>query len=471
MRVVKSEIPTPFLFRLISRGSRTAARCLPLGAAAVLFALSPPAAMAELPHVLLVENHGDVLVHWVRAGVRGAVVVNVDAHDDCLPITPGQASRLQRFFAAGDVAAIGRANSASDSGLYGIGTYIAAACALGIASEAVWVAPLVRAPGRLTWTNFPVRTCPLESLPELRGPVLLTVDADIVPSFANHRCIDPVEAVRRIGVALRAVPWDVKHASVSFSVDGGYLPVQLRWVGNALQEALDGKDPSRPNAPWPLLGKVEDWRRSLLPREIVRRVRPLVLQRPADPWLRVYLADALFRADDVPGALAEGKKAARLDPGCCRILPEIGRQLADAGRLDEAERFLTAAPAVVNIPAELALAQALDQAGRTARAIEHYSRICEKVANYNAELLIGYGYERLGDKSRARQHYLHAVALVVNPVEEMPAFAAFADIAPAGAAAERLLRASGYQQQAQVLRRDPKFAPLFDKDTGGTAGR
>jgi len=65
----------------------------------------------------------------------------------------------------------------------------------------------------------------------------------------------------------------------------------------------------------------------------------MVRKRPADPWLRVYLADALFRADSVSGALAEGKKAARLDPGCCRILPELGSQLAITGRLDEAERF------------------------------------------------------------------------------------------------------------------------------------
>jgi Flp pilus assembly protein TadD len=462
MRIAKSEIPTLFPWCW--------SHWLPLVVAAVLFTLSPRAAKAELPQVLLVENHGDVLVPWVRTGVRGAVVVNVDAHDDCLPITPDQASKLRRFFAVGDVAAIGRANSGADSGLYGIGTYIAAAYALGIASEAVWVAPLLPAPGRLAWTNFPVRTCPLESLPELRGPVLLTVDADVVPSFAAYRCIDPVEAVRRIGKTLRAVPWEVKHASVCFSVDGGYLPVQLRWVGNALQEALDGKDLSRPKAPWPLLATVEDWRRGLLPREVVRRVRPLVLQRPTDPWLHVYLSDALFRADDVAGALAEGKKAARLDSGCCRILPEIGRQLANAGRLDEAERFLAAAPAMVNIPAELDLAQALDRAGRTAQAIGHYSRICGKVANYSAELLIGYAYERLGDRSRARQHYLHAVALFVSPVDEMPAFASFADIAPAGAAAERLLRASGDQLQAQVLRQDPKLAPLFNKDKDGAPG-
>jgi hypothetical protein len=441
-----------------------------LAAAAVLFALSSHAVLAALPPVLLVENHGDVLVHWVKTGVRGAVVVNVDAHDDCVPIPSKNAIKLRGYLAAGDTAAIGQANTASDSGLYYIGDYIAAACALGTAGEAVWVAPLARAPGLFTKsTDFKVRTCPLESLPALKGPVLLTVDADVVPSFAEYRCISLVEAVRQIGATLRSAPWNVVHASVCFSVDGGYLPVQLRWVGNALQEALNGKDPTRVEAAWPLLGKVEGWRRGLPASEVVRLVRPLVLQRPTDPWLRVYLADALYKINDVPGALAEGSKAARLDPGCCRILPELGSRLADAGRLDEAERFLVAAPAVVNVPAEVVMVQALDRAGHTLRAIKHLSRICGQVANYSAELYIGYEFERLGDTAQARQRYLRALALLAAPVGEMPALL---EIGQAVVSAERLLRLSGYQEQAMVLRRDSKLAPSFDnKDTSGTSGR
>ncbi len=425
--------------------------------------------MAEFPRVLLVENHSDVLVHWVRTKVRNAVVVNMDAHDDCNPISPEKAGKLRNLLANGDVAAIERANSISDSGLYGIATYIAAACALGITNETVWIAPKVQEPGLLNKsTDFRVRTYPLESLPKLRGPVFLTVDADIIPPFAAYRCINEVEAVRLIGKKLRAVPWNVVHASVCFSVDGGFLPVTLRWVGNALHEALDGKDPSRPNAPWPLLCKVEDWRRSLLPREVVRRVRPLVLQRPADPWLRIYLADALFRTNDVSGAMTESLKATHLDPGCCYILHKIGRQLADAGRIDGAERFLAAAPAVVNIPAELALVQALEQAGHTARAIEHLLRISKMSAYYSTELLIGYGYERLGDSTRTLQHYLRAVALLDADIGYMPDIL---DIGPALASAERFLQSTGNKKQAQVLRQDRRLVKFFvdNKETGGVA--
>lgn len=443
---------------------------LSLVAAAVFFTLQPTPAIAKLPqHVLLVENHSEVLVPWIQTGVKGAVVVNVDAHPDCTPITPEQIGRLKRLFAAGDLSAIRRADGVADSGLYNIADFITAAYALGIAREAVWAAPLPDDLSRV-FTHLPFRTWLIDSLSALRlqGPVILTVDADVVNHFANYRCINLVEAVRRIAATLRALPWDVVHLSVTFSCDGGYLPINIRWVGNAMVEALEGKDLSRPQAPWLTLVKVEDWRRSLLPSEVVKRVRPLVLRQPANPWLHVYLSEALFRAGDAPGALAEGKKAARLDLGCCRILPELGSQLASAGRLDEAERFLAAAPAVVNSSAEFTLAQCLDRAGNTAKAIEHYSRIRKEAANYSADLLIGYGYERLGDTARARQHYLSAVVLLARPVSEM---AGFADLTEPVAAAERFFRTTGDLASAQALRRDSRLVNYFDKDAGGASGR
>lgn len=445
-------------------------RLLPVTCAVVIFLLSSPADGKLPQQVLLVENHSDVLVPWIKTGVRGAVVVNVDEHDDCLPVTPEEAGKIRRLFAAGDVAAIERANSFSDSGLYCIGTYIAAAYTLGIAKAAVWGAPLIDKPGRLEWPMFPVRTCPLDSLPalSLQDPVLLTVDADFVNKFANYQCINLLEAVRRIAGTLRSVPWDIVHASVSFSCDGGFLPIPLRWIGKVLKEALEGKDVySTQQAPWPILLEVENWRRSLLSSEIVRRLKPLVLQRPKDPWLRVYLADALFKSGDVPGALSEGKKAAQLDPGCCRILPELGSQLAVNGRIDEARRFIAAAPSVINVQAELELAQGLDRAGRIAEAIEHYTRSTKLVANYTTDLLIGYGYERLGEKKLALRHYLHAVGLLARPVSEM---AGYANLALPVASAERFLLANGFAAQAQALRRDHRLIVYFFKDTIGTSG-
>jgi tetratricopeptide (TPR) repeat protein len=425
--------------------------------------LFPLVASAGLPPALLVENHSDVFVPWIANGVRGAVVVNVDAHDDCDLIAPVKAEKLRRLLKAGDMAAIGRANGGADSSLYTIANYIAAACAVGMATEAVWVAPTVEKQGLLNKTTpFRVRTCPIELLPEIHEPVLLTVDADIIPSFAAHRNLTVVEAAQRIGKNLRAAPWRVVHTSVCVSNDGRYLPVTLRWIANALQEALDGKELSRPGSPWPLLGRVEDWRRSLLPAEFVRRVKPLLRDHPVNPWLHLYLSDAHFKADDVTDALNEGIKAARLDPGCCRILPEIGGQLADADRIDEAEKFFAAAPGIVNIDAELSYARALDRAGKIAQSITPLSRISAQTSMYGPALLIGYAYEKLGDTLQAGRSYRRMIALLRTEPGSMPAYP---EVGPALNSAEKFLRLHGEGAMAQLLREDPRTGTLFGSDS------
>jgi len=442
---------------------RTSLRLITRLAAVVIFTLvSVNVSGATLPQqVLLVENHSDVLVPWISTGVRGAAVVNLDAHDDCIPIADSHLHQLKGLFTKGDIAAIGRYNGVTDSSLYDLSNYITAAHAIGVAGEALWAVPL---PGSLSkkYPHLPFRTCLIDSLSyvNIKGPVFLTVDADCIDPYARYRCINLVEAVNQIATTLRGLPWDVRHLSVSFSHEGGYLPITLRWVGYALKDALEGNDLKQPTALWTTLASVDEWRRSLLPAENVRRLRPLLVKHPKNPWLHAYMADALFRADSITSAFAEGKKAMLLDSGCAPILTDIGGELAIMRRYDEAERFLAAAPQVINSAAELALAQWLDQSGKTAQSIEHYVRIGKQVANYSADILIGYGYERLGNTAKARQYYLHAVALLEKPVSEM---AGFADLTLAVAAAERFLRTSGDVRSADVLRRDHRLATYFRK--------
>jgi len=438
--------------------SRTVAYVLSIAKAAVCLVCLSAVAITALPPVILVENHSDVFPFWVQTGIRGAAVVNVDAHYDCYPISQRRADKLRLLVEAGDIAGIDRANSGLDSGLYGIENFITAAYNSGIAREEVWVAPPLEALNK-KWTHLPFSTCPLESLPKIKGPVLLTVDADFVLPYASARCISELEAVRRIAKILRTVPWNVVHASVCFSVDGNYLPETMRWIGNALEQALNGKDVFRPDTPWTLLSKVEKLRLGLPPNIFVEHIQPFVRKHPKNPWLHVYCADALFRIGDVSGALAAGRKAAHYDPGCSRILPEIGRQLATANRLDTAEIFLAAAPNVVNVAAELTLAQALDKAGRTTDAIGHYSRIRNHVSLYCTDLLLGYAYERLGDSTKALQHYLATLALLNSDIGEMPSFP---NVDSAILSAEHFLRSTGNVKQADAFRRDPRIAPSFN---------
>lgn len=433
-----------------------------IAALAILTLLLILPAAAKLPQqILFVENHSDVLVPWIETGVRGAAIINIDAHDDCIPIAADHLQKLKILFTKEDIAAIRRCNGVTDSSLYDISNFITAAHALGVAREAIWAVPL---PGSLSkkFPHLPFRTCLIDSLSSVKvaDPVFVTVDADCVDPYANYRCINLVEAVRQIASAVRALPFDVKHLSIAFSHEGGYLPITLRWVGFALKDALEGKDLTQPKAPWTMLVTVEDWRRSLMPAENVRRIRPLLATHPKNPWLLVYMADALFRADSISAAFTEGKKAILLDSGCAPVLAEIGGELAIMKRYDDAERFLAAAPNIINTAAELAVAQGLDETGKTAQAIKHYARIGKQVANYSADLLMGYGYERLGDTAMAQKSYLRAVGLLKKPVSEM---AGFADLTLAVTAAEQFLRKHGDAKSADFLRRDHRLSMYFRK--------
>lgn len=414
--------------------------------------------------VTLVENHSDVLVPWIQTEIRNAVVVNVDAHDDCIPVTSEQMEKLKKLHTLKDTAAIRRANGATDSCLYNISNYITAAYELGIAKSVIWAVPL---PGYLSkkYSHIPFRTCLIDSLTSLKikDPVILTVDADCIDHFARLRCINLVEAMKRVASTLRESPWDIRHVSVSYSEMGGYLPITLRWIGNALKEALEGVDISESSRPWTTLVKVEEWRRSLLPKEIVRQIRSIEMEHSENPWLQVYLAEALFRADSIDAAYDAGVKAMQIDSGCCRILPDLAYQLASLGRFDDAERYVNAAPHAINSAAEFALAQGMEQAGQIAKAIGHYNRMNSQESNYSVDLLIGYGYERLGDTTNARQYYLHAVSLLEKPVSEMPGFT---DVTLAVNAAAQFFRSSGDSASAQILLKDHRLAKYFS--TGET---
>jgi tetratricopeptide (TPR) repeat protein len=417
-----------------------------------------------IPHlpttVSLVENHSDILVPWIHSGIKNAVVVNIDAHDDCVPIPSAEIDRLKQLLSMHDTAAIVRANGVIDSCLYDISNFLTAAYELGIVKKAIWAVPL---PGSLSkeYTHMPFRTCLIDSLPSLKikEPVILTVDADCIDQFASFRCISILDAIQLISETIRKSPWDIRHVSVAYSEYGGYLPVTLRWVGNALKDGLEGKNISESRT-WLTLVKVEGLRRSVLPNEMVRQIRTLEIEQPSNPWLQVYLADALFRADSVDGAYNAGIKAMTIDSGCSKILPELGYQLASLGRLNDAERYLNAVPSYIKSAAELTLALGLDRAGQTQKAIDHYLKINKQTSNYSVDILVGYGYERLGDTLKARQSYLRAVSLLQRPVSEM---AGFADLTNAVAAAERFLRISGDSLSANVLRKDHRLAIYFNK--------
>jgi tetratricopeptide (TPR) repeat protein len=195
-------------------------------------------------HVSLMENHDEAFYIWRDAGVKQRVLMHVDAHHDMRWI--------------------------QDQGNITIADFICPALEQGLVGEVFWVVPdatfesarsrkpvLKHLSGILR--DYPAASrspviedhritasvlgknltvCPLRSLPTLRESVLLDIDVDymVIPrvSYGNrdqHALLPwrwPSELVER----LRGIRSDL--ITVVYSVEGGYTPLQWKYLGDEL---------------------------------------------------------------------------------------------------------------------------------------------------------------------------------------------------------------------------------------------
>jgi tetratricopeptide (TPR) repeat protein len=204
------------------------------------------------PRPILVENHDAALLAWRRLGITDATVVHVDAHHDMSWLDPAK------------------------EGL-AIGNYLCQAAREGVVRDVIWVVPdatwatgaarralrrtlralaaehktslrLDEAPRR--WSTSigatPLTICALETMPRGAAPVLLDVDTDfmILPRVEYQRVDTPGAApwVAPAAVARLFREWPARAITIAYSVEGGYTPLEWKYLGDAL--ALELSEPT-----------------------------------------------------------------------------------------------------------------------------------------------------------------------------------------------------------------------------------
>ena len=202
--------------------------------------------------VHLMENHDQAYLVWKDAGVRGKILVHIDAHDDLSWL----------------------ANRSS----LNIGNFICQALKEGIVREIFWVVPdqtlqsfknlrpvlrrlqrirekypQPRAPiiaGREqvdgALLGKPLRVCSWRSLPQFAEEVLLDIDVDYL--LIPRACHD---SDRHGGLpwlwpdelldGLEARGLQAPLVTVAYSVEGGYTPLKWKYLGDELALRLGGK--------------------------------------------------------------------------------------------------------------------------------------------------------------------------------------------------------------------------------------
>ena len=303
---------------------------------------------APMTPVHLFENHDEAYHIWRAAGIRGASIVHVDAHhdlawlDDPLHLT--------------------------------IGNYLCQAIKDGIAAHIYWVVPdgalstflirtgivrqlrilrsaypglkrpLIRSARSITTELLGARivVCELDALPRLDQP-LLDVDTDFLMTPASIRrggrpadepWLSPRNCVSRLQDIARAA----RLVTIAYSVEGGYTPLQWKYLGDELAVRFRNPAPTR---------ELRGFEQLTLAHECGKRGRIGEAERAladASPALANPAAAAfargrlLARAGRLELARVAHRSAVASDPSYATAYNCDGRVALDRGRFDDAER-------------------------------------------------------------------------------------------------------------------------------------
>ncbi len=399
----------------------------------------------------IVENHSEILEAWARQGLHDAVLMNFDAHDDMRWIRPEKIEKLQEYYEAGAWEAIKRADSVGDESLYDIGSFIYAAAQLGLVREVCWVIPFdilsrpdnaqalkafLRAYGfperdiqtfRMTQGRFsgrlhgiPLMICDMDTLPDIEGPLVLSLDLDFLPPFARAQGLDKLAALRTLFEALHRKKYGIQGALMAFSVNGGYLSVLNRWTGEISAAIL--KNPRLNDLPppglWQIWQQLDDAYEANDPDRLLQTALPWVDSSSPDPTILLYTAVAYYAGGNLIKAFNHAEAACRIDSRYCYGLADIGQCLIDTQRLPEALKFFETAYALkpdMNFR-QKNLADALKKKGQYAKALAYYEIYQSRNGAFPVQFHIGDTYRLMGEDASALEHFLKALkCLQENP--------------------------------------------------------
>lgn len=454
---------------------------------------SPPPLLGRdaIVNPLVVEDHSQALAHWAQRGVRGAVLINFDAHDDIRWIPDAKIEALREFYRRGDWQGFRRADTFAYEGLYNVGNWIYAGARLGIFREVYWVLPFQYFAGgnpesllrpfllscgftaediqafslqnnqfRGTFRGIPFTLCGLESLPLITEPLLLSMDADFFRTYSAQYRAAFLPALHAAFGALSRMNYRIRDAAVAYSINGDFLHPHHRWVGDTAAEILrkPGLISAPPAEPLLLLQKIENAHRSNHPVEMLALADPYVAGHPL-PSLLLYKAYAHMLQGDPEKAYTFAMAGCKADKRYCSGNVYIGAYYALKGQPQRAERFFRGGFAV-NPNMHYGLFQYADclrRLGKLRESIHWYEKDDRLNGPFMDHFMIAETHLMLGDRQAAAA----ALKRALRGLESDP-YASVINETAAHAihTAIDFCDQNGYKEMAVALRNHPAIVQM-----------
>jgi len=389
-----------------------------------------------MPKPLIVENHSQLLAKWAERGIRDAVLINIDTHDDFRWIPDKKVNELREIYQRRDWKRFAEMDTNADRGLYNVGNWIYAGARLGVFKEVCWVYPanLFSQPNPddllrklLAYYRFneddirtftardnryqgsfhgiPVTICGIESLPDISQPLLLSIDSDFFPTYTDNYQVEFLSALHVTFDALYKKKYQIRDAAVSYSVNGDYLLPVHRWVGDTITSILKkpGIINDAPSEQLSLLQQCDNAYRSEDAAAILKLVeQPLSKQKL--PSLMLYKAYAHLLQGNPDKSFETAMSSCDIDPLYCTSLPYLGTLYLENGQHQQADKFFRAAfsanPTMEN--GVLPFANCLRKAGKLREALSWYEKSESLNGYFPSLVLIAETHLMLGDRQTAK---------------------------------------------------------------------
>jgi tetratricopeptide (TPR) repeat protein len=243
---------------------------------------------------------------------------------------------------------------------------------------------------------------------------------------------------------------------VSYSVEGTYVPAELRWLGTAILQGLN--DPQlfkgQPPESWVVYQEASDLKSKKEFKEMKTFLAPHLTRHKDDPTLMFLMAVAMLNNREIDGAFKLATDSCRVDKGYCYGLHELGLQLLEMEEPQLADQFFSAAE---KLSPELDYGRVdrgleLIKLGERAAAIAVFKKLVAERGNYPYGFYLGWMLAQDMRKKSAISHFDKAV-LALD--ESIPIQVGSAELAEAIASAIALYRELGMQEKAQRLADDP----------------
>jgi hypothetical protein len=451
---------------------------------------APVIGVDPVPDVALLEDHSQALVRWARMGIRDAVVLHIDTHDDFRYIPDGKIRELENIYMRRDWKAMQNAEKLGNASLYNVGNFCFAAAKLGIVREVYWIIPFAHysypetekrlriflkryafsdsdiSTFRMKHGCFsgkvdgmPFNVCGVETMPAIDEPLLLSFDLDTLPTAAFEYGRDKTSALQMIFDAVFEKKYRIRDAVVSYSVNGGYMKVTGRWLGDEAAKVI--ANPQYRGSPlWSALQKADIAYKQKRLGTSMNELMPVLGRFASHPAVQVYIAFAGIENNRFNDAYDYAEKACLQDKNYCYALVEIGYELQEEGKSEYVEKFYSRGyelnPEMNHRLVQIALY--MRSQGRYDEAM-HYLLQHRKLNDvYPVDFILGETLLMKGNNEDAKKYFDSVRIFIRNNRYVTIDNVQYKD---AIRAAYNFYMKNGDTQNALELRNNPKLAPAF----------